>query len=285
MVFTAVLRVGIQAGMNLVTPTIPSFHFDNHTTPSLGFSGGIEVAVFANVAEFVTNVTAQPDNWYCKLGVVQSYQLALGAAAGATIAVESYTWGPVAQTSVPIWYTQLDSGCVGTNIIAVATAMPNVTARAEKRQDLSSLTTTTLTTKITYTGVKCLSTGLVNCPVSLQNTSQSTATSTLVTVIPSGSDATFPASAQNAVPTTMTFGKNVVHLPATAGSPISYVPPPPTATATATNGPTTLLHNEVKGVSNQVIIGVSVGLGVPIVLALIAAMMYVHPHADLWKVY
>ncbi|KAK5127089.1 hypothetical protein LTR85_008449 [Meristemomyces frigidus] len=269
-VFSAVLRVGVHAGLDLVTPDFPMVDID--------FGGGIEMGVYANVAEFVTDVRAQPEDQGCEIAVVQSYQLALGAAAGATIAVtdvdHTYTWGPVAQTSVPIWYTELDSACAGTKLAssATTTAMPNITARAEKRQDM---TTTTLFSTVTYTGVNCISTGLVNCPVSLQNTSQSTSTSTLVTVVPSGSDASFPVSVQNAVPTTMTFGINAVQLPATSGSPVSYTPPPPTATATSTSIPGTLLHEVEHGVSKRVIIGVSIGVGVPVILALIGAIIFV----------
>lgn len=257
-----------------MTPTIPPFTIGDHEfkIPSIG--GGIEVGVFANVAEFITNVTLTPQE-ECKLNVVQSYQLALGAAAGATVAFDTHTWGPVAATSVPIFYTELGSLCA-IQKTATSTPIPTITpsAQAEKRQDME---TTTITTEITYTGVNCMSTGLANCPVSLQNTSQSIETKTLVTVVPSGSDVAFPASVQNAVPTTVAFGSNAQELPKISGSPTSYVPPNPTdkdgdgKPDSEEKG----LNGEVGGVSKKVIVGVSVGLGVPVILTLIAGTLYV----------
>ena len=246
----------------------------------MGFGGGIELRVFANLAEFVTNVTVQPEDEDCEVGIVQSFQVALGAAAGATMYLNDYTWGPVAQTSVPIWYTELGAICAGTRSSpTMATTAITTTPGVEKRQDVSStaLTTTTLTTTVIYTGVNCLSTGLVNCPASLQNTTRFEATSTFVTVVPSDIDSaeiTFPASSQNAVPITMPFGSNAMTVPVLpSGSPTSYTPPPPPPTETGKPGIISTLHGDVNGVSQSVIIGVSVGLGVPIVLALIGTVM------------
>lgn len=275
-VFTATLRVGVHAGFNLHTPDSDLTTLFNTSIPSV--AGGIEVGVFANIAEFTTNLTVQPEAEHCDIGVVQSYQFALGAAAGATIAIETHTWGPVAQTSVPIWYTELDAACA-TRSRPTATPTSNVstTARAERRQAMMTVTTTSI---VTYTGVNCLSTGIVNCPASLQNTSQSTATTTLTTVVPfgsDGSDITFSPSVQSTVSTTVAFGVNAVSLSATTGSPISYIPPPPTSTGkNITSIVTGIVHHEVTGTDKKIIIGVCVGVGTPILLVIIVAIMYVY---------
>jgi len=271
-VFTAVLRVGIHAGFSLSTPD-PGLTIFNYTFPPVVIGGGIEVAVFADVANFITNITASTSDDDCEIGVVQSYQFAIGAAAGATIDVDTHTWGPVAQSTTPIWYTQLDSACAKKGVAAAATVpSPNVTTTASgigKRQQ--GLTTTTLTTEITYTGVTCLSIGLLNCPVSLQNTSQSTTTSTIVTAVSSGVNSVpFPVSSQNSVSSTATFGVNAVKIPASSGSPVSYIPPPPpTSTAKNGTGPDRIIHlidGDKK--RDDVIIGVTVGVGVPVLLVL-----------------
>jgi hypothetical protein len=267
-VFSAVLRVGIHTGFQLVTPPIPDIELFDIELPLV--SGGIEVGVFANVAEFTTNVTFAEEE-ECKLQVVQSYQLALGAVAGATIEIGSNQWGPVAETSVPIFYTEIASLCAIQKTATTATPIVTATAAAEKRQEL---TTTTLETTITYTGVSCISTGLVNCPVALQNTTQSTETRTLITAIPSSSEIEFPASVLTSVTKAVAFGINAVQLPKSTGSPVSYIPPPPQSTETDKpddNGGS--LSGEVGGVNKKLIVGVSVGVGVPVIIALIAGLM------------
>lgn len=276
-VLTAVLRVGVHAGFDLSIGD-PGLTILNVTAPSVG--GGIEVAAFADVGSFITNITASPSNNNCEIGVVQSYQFAVGAAAGATIDIDTHTWGPVAQTTTPIWYTQLDSACATKEVASIATKSPqNVTAtasRAGKRQQ--GLTTTTLTSEITYTGVNCLSTGLINCPVSLQNTSQSTAISTIVTAVPSGATSiSFPVSSQNSVSSTVTFGANAVKIPASSGSPVSYIPPPPPTYTTKNTTIPGLIGQSIDGKRERdnVIIGVTIGVGIPFLLVFIAAAFLV----------
>lgn len=276
-VFTAALRVGIHTGFQLVTPSIPELEFLDNLVEIPKVGGGVEVGVFANVAEFTTNVTlALGEEEECKLQVVQSYQLALGAAMGATVEIGSYQWGPVAETSVPIFYTELASACAIERTSTTDTPTVTPTASAEKRDDL---TTTTLETTITYTGVSCISTGLVNCPAALQNTTQTTETRTLVTAVPSGSEIEFPAFGQNTVTKSVTFGSNAVQLPKSTGSPVSYIPPPPPPPppqSTSTDQPgdnENPLNGEVGGVNKKLIVGVSVGVGVPVIIALIAGVM------------
>jgi hypothetical protein len=278
LVFSATLRVGVHAGFNLVTPSFPPITiFDQEIgIPSLG--GGIEVGVFANVAEFVTNITYAPEE-DCKLKVVQSYQLALGAAAGATIAIDTKTWGPMATLSVPIWNTELAEICA---IEKTAEPTPTITpsAQANKRQE--GLTTTTITTELTYTGVNCMTPGLVNCPNSAQKTERFVETKTVVTAVPSGVDFTLPASIQDRVVDTVAFGENAVTAPATTGSPVSYVPPPPPKTTDEHGNVVTTEDKDGDGkpdkkkkggLGRNAIIGLSVGLGVPALFALIGAVV------------
>ncbi|KAF2001729.1 hypothetical protein P154DRAFT_595775 [Amniculicola lignicola CBS 123094] len=284
-VLSAVLRVGIHAGFTLVAPKIPKIEaLANFTIPSVG--GGIEVGVFANIAEFITNVTYVPDDEECELKVVENYQIALGAVAGASIQIGDNTWGPVAATSVPIWFTELAAGCAikGT---PKATPIPTVTATptsaaGNKRQEASE--TKTITSEVTYTGVTCVSTGLVNCPASLQATSQYISTTTLITFVAEDVDPTFPVTVQDAVPTTVDFGSSAQKLTATTGSPISYVPPPPPPSSASTissssetgspDDKESILDGEVGGVNKKLVVGVSVGVGVPVLIAIIAGIMF-----------
>ncbi|CZR52289.1 uncharacterized protein PAC_02166 [Phialocephala subalpina] len=258
-VLTALLRLGLQVGINVEAPPFKIEHVEVGT-----FSSGAAVGVWMNVAEFITNVTSGPtgDGTNCDLMVEEAYSMAIGAQAGATLAILGHTWGPTPNTSTVLFYTTLASSCLATTTSTSAA----LTARAV---EATGLTTTTLINSTTYTGTACLSTGLLNCPVSLQTTSKYTATSTLVTSVPSGSTATWPVTTQNSVANTIAFGTNVKNLESTSGTPTSFVP-----TTTPTSGITGVIHGKTGGVSNKLIIGLSVGLGVPVLLAIIAGSIF-----------
>ena len=246
----------------------------------------MEVGVHANVAEFVTNVTASIGDAEedCRLRVEETYQLALGARAGASVAWREYTWGPVPETKIPIFYTTLSNGCAIQKSSPVTTSVPTVTAtkaveaRAESDEELK---TTTLTTTVVYTGVACLSQELVACPASLQTTSKFTTTRTHVTAVPSDADPTFPQSVLSTISSAVPFGSGVQKLPATSGSPVSYVPPPPTETANPKDNDdeddsslSDFVNDKTGGVPNRVILGVSIGLGVPALIAIVVGLVY-----------
>ncbi|KAI1370550.1 hypothetical protein F4677DRAFT_350329 [Hypoxylon crocopeplum] len=261
----AVLRLGINAGFELETPSvaIPSFGFSTKA------SAGVGVSVWANVAEFVTNITATPegDDDDCSLRVEQTYQFGLGAAAGATLAIGQETWGPNPQTNIPIFYTTIADICAVQGTQTTTASAAEITARAD-----DDLTTTTLTTEVTFTATACLTTGLVSCPVSSQTTTKVTSTLTYITSVPSGSDATFPETTGTGVATPVPFGVNMKTIDATTGAPTSYVPPPPpTASSGNASDAPSAEHplGQVDGVDKRVIIGVSVGVGVPVLAAII----------------
>ncbi len=257
-VLTALLRLGLQAGLDIGAPpvTIDGFSFGT-------FSSGAEVGIWLNLAEFITNVTIAPDGDAsgCELLVEEVYSIAIGAQAGATLAILDHTWGPTPNTSTAFFYTTLASVCA-------ASATPTTTAVTARAAEANYLTTTTLSTENTYIGTACRSIGLLNCPLSLQITSKNTVTSTLVTSVASGSTATFPATTQSSVASTITFGANVKALTSTSGTPTSYIPG-----STSTSGIVGVIDRKTGGVSNKLIIGVSVGIGVPALLVIIAGCM------------
>ncbi|KAI1398985.1 hypothetical protein F4819DRAFT_437406 [Hypoxylon fuscum] len=265
----AVLRVGVNAGFELETPkvAIPSLSF------STGASAGVGVNVWANLAEFATNITASPegDDEGCQLRVEQTYQFGLGAAAGATLAIGQETWGPAPETNTPIFYTTIADICAiqgRTQTTSASTAA--ITARAD-----GDLETSTLTKKVTFTGTGCETTGLVNCPASLQTTTKVTSTLTHITTVLSGVEATFPETTGTGVATPVPFGTNMKSVDATTGSPVSYTPPPPPPPPTSTaEGGVSPEHplGEVDGVDKRVIIGVCVGVGVPVLAAIIVGI-------------
>ncbi|KAI0599734.1 hypothetical protein F4775DRAFT_549644 [Biscogniauxia sp. FL1348] len=261
----AVLRLGLHAGVEVASPAIP--------LPGIGLStrasAGIEVGVFADLAEFSTNITVSPpgaNDTNCALRLRQTYQLGLGAAAGASLAIGQQTWGPAPATQIPVFYTTLADLCA-----ANATRTPTATVAARADEDLS---TATLTQKMTFTGVACVSPGLVNCPASLQATTKITTTSTVVTAVPSGAAVAFPAPVQTTVPSVLPFGTAAKSIAATSGTPVSYVPPPPAATATtaATTTDTDTPLGTVGGVDARLVIGLSVGLGVPVLAGVVAGV-------------
>jgi len=290
-VLSAILRIGIHSGIAVTTPDLSEVTIFNATLGVPQFGGGIEVGVYANLAEFITNVTLAPDSEDCEFQVVQEYQIALGAVAGASVVFDSDTWGPVAQTSIPIWNTALASVCAekGTKtpapVSASATVSLQPTAPPARRADSESETVTTKT-KITHTGVQCITSVIGNCPNSLQTTTQFTETRTLTTTVAAGEDVTWPETlgVTDEVTATRKFGEKALSFTATSGSPTSYTPPPPPPTSSAGgsggnggSGSTAgeIVNGKTGGVSNKVIIGVSVGVGVPVIVAIVAGILYV----------
>lgn len=239
---------------------------------------------------------------------MQEYTLALGAGAGATVAIGPHSWGVQPATSVPIFYTTLADVCAVTadgpkptspppTVTTTATTANN--NRLARRQDFTALVSSELfdpegdedvPTAIAYTsharefhtGVTCASEGLALCPQSLLHTTVLTTTKTYVTTVPTDVEPTFPQPTADSVPSTIPFGKNVNRLDATTGVPVSYVPPPPSSSSSArtardednvVDDVKDFLDGETGGVSNKLIIGLSVGLGVPILVAAIASLM------------
>jgi hypothetical protein len=268
-VLSAVLRIGAQVGFE-ITPGAAIDVF-----PAV--SGGIEVGVFANIAEFVTNVTAASGDDECN-HIKQGYQFAIGAQAGATVMVTTEQYGPAAVTSVPIWFTELTDACATKG---KPTPTPAVTPRAIANRN-ADYTTTTLSTKMTYTGVACKESTLLNCPVSLQTTTQYTTTKTLVTTVLSGMDVDFPETTFTGAPSISDFRPNAQTLTATSGSPVSYVPPPPSeASGTKEHDDDddddddddTSLKEKIKGADKKVVIGASVG-GAFALIAIVGGLLF-----------
>ncbi|KAK3290999.1 uncharacterized protein B0H64DRAFT_420741 [Chaetomium fimeti] len=297
--FGITLMDGLEAGVFVTLDLILSV--EGEITIRSGFHlllddpVGFKLALFGQnvsdvifVAEFLTNITGGAElaaQEGCALKIVQEYTLAVGAAAGATVAVGPHTWGLEPNTTIPLFYTTLADICA---ITADATPTPTAAVAARQEEDDPNLETHTLTTKVLYTGISCASPGLPACPQSLQSTTLRTSTQTHVTAVPSGVTPTFPASTALSVASTIPFGKQVNKLAATSGAPVSYVPPPPPPTSSARpsgkgddDGVGDVLDDigevfqgETGGVSNKLIIGLSVGLGVPILAAIIAALVH-----------
>jgi hypothetical protein len=171
---------------------------------------------------------------------------------------------------VSIYYTTLAEACA---VTGTAKAAPSMTALAVR--EVEDLTETTISTMISYTATMCLSTGLINCPASLRTTLKNSVTSTLITSVPFGSDVMFPAMTTSAV-STIPFGTLKQTIAATTGSPVSYVPPTTKSAghSGSATGIATLVEAKIKGNNNKVIIGVCVGLVLPLLVAIIAGYVF-----------
>ncbi|CAN9136082.1 unnamed protein product [Alternaria sp. RS040] len=258
----AVLRVGVHCGVEVGQPELPGIA--DLFADSVGFevNAGVELALFANVAEFVTNISYVPEDDECKLKVVQEYNFALGALAGASIVVDlpvlsdNMTYGPVASATTAIFTTTLAEACA----VGVTSKPPQVIPTgAEKRQDLVTHTTSTVTT-----GVGCKNTATAMCPNSEQISTRATITRTLV--VSSGESAVWPETMLEKVKATKEFGPQVRSMKTITGSPVPYVAPP----GEENHG----LDGTTGGVSNKVIIGICVGLVLPLLAAIIGAIIF-----------
>ncbi|KAJ0425217.1 hypothetical protein BJY00DRAFT_274984 [Aspergillus carlsbadensis] len=293
----ALLQLSTSIGFELATPGL-AFLAD---IPGLdiGFSTGVSAEVFAYVADLQLGVNATTDDDAdCALEAVAQYTLAVGAAAGATVAVHTYQWGPAPSVTVPVWYTTLGSFCAGersdtstssTITSSTSGALPTPTrGLLEERQrttdEAPELHTITLTSSTKYTLTGCRSTGLANCPASLQTTTSTQREMTTVLTVESGVTPSFPVSTFSTLSAAIAFGENVRSLGALSGVPVSYVPPRETETETAVSGGEDEDEDELgeeeessDGNDDKLIIGLSVGLGVPVLLGLAAGAWYVYP--------
>ncbi|PVH95658.1 hypothetical protein DM02DRAFT_600509 [Periconia macrospinosa] len=269
---TAKLRIGIHAGIAVKLPSTPEFTVFNTTVGIPELKGGIEAAVYATLAEFNTNVTATPFSEDCKLQAIQDYQLAVGGVVGASVALGSETWGPVAETSTPLFRTKIASICAFEAKTTPAPAVATPT-KANKRQQ--EMTTSTTETKIVHTGVQCVSSVAAlggDCPVSLQQTTQSTETLTLTASAPKGQTPTFAASVRDTVTSTATFGKNAFTIQKMSGSPTSYVPPP----GSTNNGEIGAKAEEKVGsMPLKTILGITFGVGIPVLLLIAGGAFFI----------
>ncbi|KAH6683655.1 hypothetical protein F5X68DRAFT_263050 [Plectosphaerella plurivora] len=244
-VLTALLRASISAGINIETPldmSIEAFG-QNYSIPSAG--GGVSVLLYADLAKLTTTISTEvgeDEGEDCAIGAIEEFEVALGAAAGASVYLYDRTWGPTAATHTPVFYTTLGRVCIAEE----AAATPAVVLRQEE-----VVTTTT----VTYTGVKCTSAGVLDCPASAQSVHKETAVETRA------------AGGQPGL-STVGFGGKALSLGATSGRPVSWVPPPPTAGVDEKVGQ----HDE-QGVNMGLVIGLSVGLGVPALLAVLGGVL------------
>ena len=282
-ILKATLRVGVHAGLSFNTPSVEVLG------KAVSIGAGIEASAFANIANFVTNVTlpqlSNGGNKLCELDVVEYYEFAVGAAAGATVHVADKSWGPTPETTTVIFFTTLVDACATKTTASTTSAAPTVTKKARQvAASTPSLTTTTITTTDVFVGQVCSISGLINCPVSLQKTTTFPTVRTLVTAVPSGVTPSFPATTFNSVSSTQNFGDQVRNLISSTGAPTSFTPsntstgfiPQATkAIGDAGNDLRSFLDGSTNGVSNKVIFGVSVGLGIPVLIALIASLVYV----------
>ncbi|CRK29916.1 hypothetical protein BN1723_003875 [Verticillium longisporum] len=281
--FRALLRVAIHAGLELHTPFLPDLSVGDFEFPSAGV--GIELAVWANLADLTTSIIPgsadsdvrrrddddqdddEQEDGDCRLRVRQEFVFALGAAAGATVAIMNQTWGPAPSTEIPIWYTTLADECV-VSPKATAASTPRLGERQDDEEEEEDRTTTTLTKETVFTALECISIGPMNCPASSQSLREVTEVQTLVTAVASGIEAEWPEVTAMTINRVVEFGSGALGLESTSGSPVSYVPPPPPPTESPTS------DGKVGGVDKKVILGVSIGLGVPVLLAVIASIIF-----------
>lgn len=279
--FDAILRVSVSVGVDLEAPTsgVSSLITDLLDGAGVDVSAGLEMVVFTDVAHFLTNITADPSDSTCEILVEEQYTFAMGAGVAATLGltIEStaaHTWGPAPTSTVPIFYTTLGSVCASSKTSSTTAA----TTAAAKRAALplaslgpraasaapSPLTPFTLTQSVDFTAISCLVSNSANCPLSAQTTSIVASVSTIITSVPSGSTPTWPATVVSSV-SAIPFGTNAKQMISSSGAPTSFVP-----TATSISN---WLQEDTNGVSNKVILGVVVGLGVPVLAALTTAIV------------
>lgn len=275
LVFDATLRLGVTAGLNMSQDLGKDF---------IKLAAGSSATVYTDLARFTTNITTpetlelatRDEN--CLMPVVESYEFGLGALAGAFVQFRDEKWGPTPNTSVQIYYTTLYSACAikPTSSRASNDARQTAQALLAERADL---TETEVTSVVTITNIVCQSTGLRNCPASLQTTVQVTTTSTAIVSVAEGEAPAFPATATTGrIAAVAAFGEAVQKLTGSSGSPVSYVPPTETDGSSIGDGVSGTIDDtkdEYNGMSEEfkrLVIGLSAGLGGAFIAAVAAGI-------------
>jgi hypothetical protein len=287
--FTATLRVGAQAGINvgetrnfkqdLLPWTAENVaNFSDTAKEALAvldydIGGGIQVGVYADVASFRTGLKASTsDDADCDVEIFQEYAVALAATAGAQVTFGTATHGPTRGTTRTVFIATMASTCIGTltsNATTTSTTdAPDPTADTlSKRQDSDDISTTTVKKVTKHTAALCPATMTGQCAVSELELTTSTETLTATITLSGSEDLTssvvFPTSTTlDAIP----FGASANTLPTLTGSPTLHTLEP-------TDGFINRVVDNVQDRKTLAIgLGVGIGVGVP-VLAVIAVLI------------
>ncbi|KAK3181504.1 hypothetical protein K4F52_007214 [Lecanicillium sp. MT-2017a] len=237
-VLKAVLRLSLGAGFSLysadLTPGLEST-FGDFDPKDFTAAAGVESRIYANVAELVTNVTTSTGDD--------------DAANCALQAVQEYKFavGAAAGASVGLGHrfwaaapsTEIPIFVTTLAAICAQSSSPATTTAEATIRDLEngeSLETLTLTREETYTATQCV-------------------------------DASWPVTTEVAAVTPVEFGTNARELVATTGKPEAYG-------GESNDGDDGFFDRETGGISNAVVLGLSIGLGVPILIATIASIVF-----------
>ncbi|KAJ9365396.1 hypothetical protein C8Q69DRAFT_507993 [Paecilomyces variotii] len=186
-ILNAVLRVGINTGFNVGIGSDFSVSILDEPVTIPSASIGTAISVFADIAEFTTNLTTDSES--CDILASEKFKFGIGAGAGATLAINDNTWGPTPSVTTALFKTDLGGICATQSSSTPATT----TVEVERRQQSDLKSTTTKTYKTT---------------------------STLHTLLPSGS--TFPSTTSDTV-SRIAFGDNVKSMEKTSGNATPYI--------------------------------------------------------------
>lgn len=139
--FSATLRVGAYAGVNINLPGVVGLLGDVTDAVGLDVGAGISTGVYADVIESFTNITSQ-DGGDCAVHAEQAFSIAVGAGAGATAYWLTHTVGPTPSTHTPVWYTTMAPKCIDTRDSAPSIATSTAMVRRDDDEDTSVYSST-----------------------------------------------------------------------------------------------------------------------------------------------
>lgn len=188
-------------------------------------SVGLETRVHANLVDFASNITMFPDE-KCDLRVENKFQFGVGAGAGAYLGIGEQTWGPRPKTATALFPHTFNHCLIGGDATATTTAnVPAATTTAApligaRFPKVAEMKTKTMSKKVTYSGVECGITGVINCPASAETYKVHVVTETRITVVPTGVEPVWPETFTAGPPAkTRNFGTEKVVLTSTSGKP------------------------------------------------------------------
>lgn len=191
----------------------------------------------------------------CNAYLETEYALNLGAHAGVFLEVADRRIGPEVETSTAIYTTTFPTLCVTTT--AVVTTPP---AKIKAREDEE-----TSEIEVIQRATRCLKAGLLNCTASLREVEKVTQTVMAIASIAADGEAIFTTPGPKSTVTPVAFGKSVYSIRATSGSLVAYVAKETGSSDGSGQG--------VSGTNMNLVVGLSVGLGVPFLIAIVVGIM------------
>jgi hypothetical protein len=260
----AVLRIGARVGLRTGVE-MPVGNID--------FGVGAGISFFADVAAFEARVESidpalASEGADCVIEATNTYGFAVGGAVGASAYFQETTWGPVLESTTALVSEIYPPVCVE-YVTSASASLVDGSLVARQTMNVPSTTTEN------PTAVVCKSPGLLNCPLSLQEIVTGTVTRVLTVSTTEDDQGSQGSSSTLSIDfSTRPFGSAARDLKATAGIPTPVKSATVVYSSSSSDSDVEAGSSKADGNSRNIIIGVSVGIGVPLFAGILGVLYW-----------